>query len=76
MEDVKYLIKYNDDGQVIEFMIGNSSVQGFIEVTEEEYNKYAISYEDYSESIPTQLDRIEAQVLYTALMTNTLIEGE
>ena len=25
---------------------------------------------------PTQLDRIEAQVLYTALMTDTLIEGE
>lgn len=25
---------------------------------------------------PTQLDRIEAQVLYTALMTDTLIEEE
>ena len=26
------------------------------------------------EAVPTQLDRIEAQALYTALMTNTLIE--
>lgn len=29
-----------------------------------------------SENGPTQLDRIEAQVLYTALMTDTLIEEE
>ena len=31
---------------------------------------------DYTppESVPTQLDRIEAQALYTALMTDTLIE--
>ena len=28
------------------------------------------------EEEPTQLDKIEAQVLYTALMTDTLIEGE
>lgn len=32
---------------------------------------------DYAElkSVPTQLDRIEAQILYTALITDTLIEG-
>lgn len=32
---------------------------------------------DYTptESAPTQLDRIEAQALYTALITDTLIEG-
>ena len=31
---------------------------------------------DYTppEAVPTQLDRIEAQALYTALMTDTLIE--
>lgn len=29
-----------------------------------------------SEPEPTQLDRIEAQVTYTALMTDTLIESE
>ena len=28
-----------------------------------------------TEAVPTQLDRIEAQTLYTALMTDTLIEG-
>ncbi len=28
-----------------------------------------------SEAEPTQLDRIEAQVMYTAMMTDTLIEG-
>lgn len=27
------------------------------------------------ESVPTQLDRIEAQALYTALMTDTILEG-
>ena len=27
------------------------------------------------ESVPTKLDRIEAQILYTALITDTLIEG-
>lgn len=26
-------------------------------------------------AVPTQLDRIEAQVTYTAMMTNTLVEG-
>ena len=29
-----------------------------------------------SEPEPTQLDRIEAQVVYTAMMTDTLLESE
>lgn len=29
-----------------------------------------------SEAVPSQLDRMEAQIMYTALMTDTLIEGE
>lgn len=37
-------------------------IQIYVPYTKEERNK------------PTQLDRIEAQALYTALMTNTLIE--
>ena len=41
-----------------------------VERTQEEMDK------DYvvPEAVPTQLDRIEAQALYTALMTDTLIE--
>lgn len=49
-------------------------------------NKFAWADDDYEEvqvyipheeqtTEPTQLDRIEAQVTYTAMMTGTLIEG-
>ena len=49
-------------------------------------NKFAWADDDYEEvqvyipheeqtAEPTQLDRIEAQVTYTAMMTGTLIEG-
>lgn len=31
--------------------------------------------EEKSDTEPTQLDRIEAQVTYTAMMTDTLLEG-
>lgn len=30
----------------------------------------------YTEEVPSQLDVIEAQVLYTALMTDTLLEED
>lgn len=50
-------------------------------------NKFAYTIEDYEEaykffldkrnvsSTPSQLDVIEAQVTYTAMMTDTLLEG-
>lgn len=43
----------------------------------EAYNgEYTIEDDGKPEPAPTQIDRIEAQVAYTALMTDTLIESE
>lgn len=43
----------------------------------EAYNgEYTIEDDGEPEPAPTQIDRIEAQVAYTALMTDTLIESE
>ena len=42
----------------------------------EAYNgEYTIEDDGEPEPAPTQLDRIEAQAAYTAMMTNTLLEG-
>ena len=43
----------------------------------EAYNgDYTIEDDGEPEPAPTQIDRIEAQVAYTALMTDTLMESE
>lgn len=43
---------------------------------EEAYNgEYTIEDDGEPEPAPTQLDRIEAQTTYTAMMTDTLLEG-
>lgn len=42
----------------------------------EAYNgEYTIEDDGTPEPAPTQLDRIEAQTTYTAMMTDTLLEG-
>ena len=42
----------------------------------EAYNgEYTIEDDGKTEPAPTQLDRIEAQTTYTAMMTDTLLEG-
>ena len=42
----------------------------------EAYNgEYTIEDDGKPERAPTQLDRIEAQTTYTAMMTDTLLEG-
>lgn len=42
----------------------------------EAYNgEYIIEDDGKPEPAPTQLDRIEAQTTYTAMMTDTLLEG-
>ena len=54
---------------------------GWNEVNEEiakreAYNgEYTIEDDGKPEPAPTQLDRIEAQTTYTAMMTDTLMEG-
>lgn len=43
----------------------------------EAYNgEYTIEDDGKPEPAPTQIDRIEAQVAYTAMMTETLLESE
>lgn len=43
---------------------------------EEAYNgEYTIEDDGEPEPAPTQLDRLEAQTTYTAMMTDTLLEG-
>lgn len=44
------------------------------DMTEEEEAELAKAQEDIPPIEPTQEDRLEAQVLYTALMTDTLLE--
>lgn len=44
-------------------------IQIYVPYTQEELNRM-----EEERNKPTQLDRIEAQILYTALMTDTLIE--
>lgn len=44
--------------------------------TEAYKSEYTIEDDGEPEPIPTQIDRIEAQVTYTALMTDTLMESE
>lgn len=42
----------------------------------EAYNgEYTVEDDGKPEPAPTQLDRIEAQTTYTAMMTDTLLEG-
>lgn len=40
------------------------------------FDGYTLEGGSWSETPPTQIDRIEAQVAYTALMTDTLMESE
>ena len=39
------------------------------------HGEYTIEDDGKPEPAPTQLDRIEAQTTYTAMMTDTLLEG-
>lgn len=45
-----------------------------VERNEEAYNAYIESLPEPTPPEPTQLDRIEAQTMWTALMTDTLLE--
>lgn len=47
-----------------------------VERNEDAYNAYVESLPPAPEPVPSEQDRLEAQVLYTALMTDTLLEEE
>ena len=57
------------------FMDSNKEIQ-IAEALKYSYNgEYTIEDDGEPEPAPTQIDRIEAQTTYTAMMTDTLMEG-
>lgn len=58
-------VKLELDGSTVTAMIGN----------QEALDAYKASLPEPVEPEPTQLDRVEAQATYTAMMTDTLMEG-
>lgn len=71
---------FNEDGEVIgthtETITKEVPVMGMVyrDMTEEEIAEMQKQQEQVPAEEPSQLDRIEAQAMYTALMTDTLIE--
>lgn len=56
--------------------LGWSAANEKIAKAEAYNNEYTIEDDGEPELAPTQIDRIEAQVTYTAMMTETLLESE
>lgn len=56
--------------------LGWSEAKEKIAQAEAHNGEYTIEDDGEPEPAPTQIDRIEAQVAYTALMTDTLMESE
>lgn len=77
-----YISQYNPDTDQIEQVLSPAPVRtpysdsALAEAKETAYNgEYTIEDDGVEEiSEPTQLDRVEAQVTYTAMMTDTLLE--
>ena len=55
--------------------LGWSEANEVIAAAEAYNGKYTIEDDGEPEPAPTQLDRVEAQAAYTALMTDTLLES-
>lgn len=75
--------EYDDEGNLIsgeheETCTREVPVMGMVyrDMTDEEIAEMEKMQEEMPEEQPTQQDRIEAQVMYTALMTDTLLESE
>lgn len=73
--------EYDEEGNVIseeheEIRTRTVPVMGMVyrDMTEEEIAEMQKQQEQLPPEEPSQLDRIEAQMMYTALMTDTLIE--
>ena len=85
IEEYKVIIpaKYDEQGNIIieeheEVHTRTILVMGMVyrNMTEEEIAEIQKQQEEVPQEEPSQLDRIEAQAMYTALMTDTLIEEE
>lgn len=75
--------EYDEEGNLIseeheETRTREAPVMGMVyrDMTSEEIAELAKIQTELPEEQPTQQDRIEAQVMYTALMTDTLLESE
>ena len=73
--------EYDEEGNLIveeheEIRTRTVPVMGMVyrDMTEEEISEMQKQQEQIPAEEPSQLDRIEAQMMYTALMTDTLIE--
>lgn len=73
--------EYDEEGNIIveeheEIRTRTVPVMGMVyrDMTEEEIAEMQKQQEQIPAEEPSQLDRIEAQTMYTALMTDTLIE--
>lgn len=73
--------EYDEEGNIIveeheEIRTRTVPVMGMVyrDMTEEEIAEMQKQQEGLPKEQPSQLDRIEAQMMYTALMTDTLIE--
>lgn len=65
------VIKYKFHGSDVE--MGWNEANEEIAKNESDDGQYTVA-DDGIEEQPTQLDRVEAQVTYTAMMTDTLLE--
>lgn len=64
-------IERNFASKIVDYSEANEEI-----AKAEAYNgEYTIEDDGKPEPAPTQLDRIEAQATYTAMMTDTLMEG-
>ena len=75
--------EYDDEGNIIsieheETRTREVPVMGLVyrDMTNDELNELEKEKAELPQEEATQQDRIEAQVMYTALMTDTLLEGE
>lgn len=75
--------EYDNEGKLIteehkEIRTREVPVMGMVyrDMTPEEITELEKIQTELPEEQPTQQDRIEAQVMYTALMTDTLLESE
>ena len=67
-------IKYRKDNSDIELSYSEKNLE--IAVKEACNGEYTVEDDGVEEvAEPTQFDRVEAQVTYTAMMTDTLLEG-
>lgn len=73
--------EYDEEGNIIteeheEIRTRTVPIMGMVyrDMTEEEIAAMQKQQEEIPPEEPSQLDRIEAQMMYTALMTDTLIE--